>query len=346
MRILLTSDPEIPVPPLLYGGVQRLVDSLLHNLKSRGHKVGLVAHPESTSPADYFLPWQGQESQGILNTFRNTATLRRAIKTFQPDIIHSFSRLAYLLPCLSSSLPKIMSYGRVPSYYTTHWATKLASESLVFAACSNYIRDIGQQSGGNWTTIYNWVDIEKYTFQPKVCSDAPLVFLSRVERIKGAHTAIEIAKRSNKKLIIAGNYIETGESGKYWHEEVKPQIDGENIQYIGPVNDQQKDELLGQALAMVVPIEWDEPFGIVFAEALACGTPVISCPRGALPEIVRQGIDGFLINDIEEGCQAVEDISRLDRLNCRNRVEDCFSADAIISQYEQLYRKLCSQLVG
>ena len=130
-------------------------------------------------------------------------------------------------------------------------------------------------------------------------------FLSRVESIKGAHWAIEIARRTGHRLVIAGNHAESGAEGDYWRREIEPWIGRDGIEYVGPVDDAQKNKVLGEARAMVVPIQWDEPFGIVFAEALACGTPVISCPRGSLPEIVRQGVDGFLIKSIDEGCEAV-----------------------------------------
>ena len=340
MKILLTSDPEIPVPPELYGGVQRLVDSLLLGLRSRGHTVGLVAHPDSTSPADRFFPWRGTDSQNIIDTLGNISVLRKAIQGFQPDIVHSFSRLLYLFPFLTSSLPKVMSYGRSPSSRTVYWGSKLGRKSLVFAACSNHIRSQGEVNGGNWQTVYNWIDVNKYTFQPTISVDAPLVFLSRVDKIKGAHTAIEIAKRTGKKLLIAGNHDVTGKEALYWQSEIVPHLDKDGIEYIGAVDDQQKNDLLGKALAMVVPIEWDEPFGMVFAESLACGTPVISCPRGALPEIVRQGVDGFLIRSIEEGCLAVNRINEIQRSNCRQRSEEYFSAEVIISQYEKLYTKL------
>jgi glycosyltransferase involved in cell wall biosynthesis len=109
---------------------------------------------------------------------------------------------------------------------------------------------------------------------------------------------------------------------------------------VGPVNDRQKNELLGQAAAMVVPIEWNEPFGIVFIEALACGTPVISCARGALPEIVRDGVDGFLVTDAKEGAAAVEMLSSLDRTECRRRVESMFSSTVVARQYLSLYGEL------
>ncbi len=340
MKILITADPELPVPPKLYGGIERIVDLLITGLQNHGHEVGLVANAESTSTPSTFFPWQGRRSQNKLDTLQNILTLSLAVKQFDPDIVHSFSRIFYMLPILRSPLPKVMSYQRRPSNRTVRLAAKIAGNSLTFTGCSDSICKIGRSTGGTWQTIYNCVELEKYTFQSTISPDAPLVFLSRIEQIKGTHTAIKIAQQSGKKLIIAGNYLESGEAGRYWREEIKPHLDHDNIEYIGTVNDEQKNELLGQALAMIVPIEWDEPFGIVFAEALACGTPIISCPRGSLPEIVRQGVDGFLINSIEDGCEAVANITKLDRENCRDRAEKCFSAEVIVSQYEQLYANL------
>ncbi|MBD2593968.1 glycosyltransferase [Nostoc spongiaeforme FACHB-130] len=340
MKILLTADPELPVPPKLYGGIERIVDLLVTGLQARGHTVGLVAHADSTSPANKSFSWPGKRSQNKVDAVRNTITLRSAVQEFQPDIIHSFSRILYLLPLLPSRLPKIMSYQRNPSLRTTSWGGKLAQGSLTFTGCSDYICSIGRTAGGVWHPIHNCVEIEKYTFQPQVAPDAPLVFLSRVERIKGAHTAIAIAKKTGRKLLIAGNYSTTGEAGQYWEEEIVPHLGKEGIEYVGAVNDVQKNELLGKAAAMIVPIEWEEPFGIVFAEALACGTPVISCPRGALPEIVRQGIDGYLINSIDEAVAAVHQLSNIDRYQCRQRAEQCFSASVILDQYEKLYSSL------
>lgn len=343
MKILLTADPELPVPPSLYGGIERIVDLLITALKQRGHTVALVAHRDSDTSADRQFAWKGLRSQNKFDALQNTLTLQSAIQEFQPDLIHSFSRILYLLPLLRSPIPKIMSYQRYPSARTTSWAAKLAKDSLTFTGCSDYICRIGRKSGGVWQPIYNCVELEKYTFQPHVSADAPLVFLSRIEQIKGAHTAIAVARRTHRRLLIAGNYSTTGEAGKYWREEIEPHLGKDGIEYVGTVNDQQKNELLGQAAAMIVPIEWEEPFGIVFAEALTCGTPVISCPRGALPEIVRPGIDGFLINSVEEACQAVQQISQIERSRCRERVEQCFSASVIADQYEQLYRRLISQ---
>ncbi|BBD57368.1 putative glycosyl transferase [Nostoc sp. HK-01] len=344
MKILLTADPELPVPPKLYGGIERIVDLLVAGLQARGHTVGLVANADSTSPANKSFAWPGKRSQNKLDALQNTLTLWSAVQQFQPDIIHSFSRILYLLPLLSSDIPKVMSYQRNPSHRTTSWGVKLAKGSLTFTGCSNYICNIGRKAGGVWHTIHNCVELEKYTFQPKVAPDAPLVFLSRVERIKGAHTAITIAKKTGRSLIIAGNHGTTGETGKYWQEEIVPHLGKDGIEYVGTVNDTQKNELLGQAAAMIVPIEWEEPFGIVFAEALACGTPVISCPRGALPEIIRQSIDGYLINSIDEAVVAINSLPKLNRQDCRQRVEEFFSTNLIVSQYEQMYHSLATSI--
>ncbi|AVH62375.1 glycosyltransferase [Nostoc sp. 'Peltigera membranacea cyanobiont' N6] len=340
MRILLSSDPELPVPPKLYGGIERIVDLLATGLQIRGHSVGLVAHPDSTSKVTQFFPWRGKRSQDRFDTIQNTIRLWSIVQEFKPDLVHSFSRILYLLPLLGSQLPKVMSYQRYPTKRTTSWGAKLAQGTLTFTGCSDYICTLGKANGGIWHTIHNCVELEKYNFVPKVAEDAPLVFLSRVERIKGAHTAIAVAHKTGRRLIIAGNYSKTGEEGKYWQEEIVPNLGKNGIEYIGTVNDAQKNELLGQAAAMIVPIEWEEPFGIVFAEALACGTPVISSSRGALPEIVRQGIDGYLVNSFEEAVTTIEKLPNINRHNCRQRVEQCFSADVIVEQYEKLYQDI------
>ena len=340
MRILLTADPELPVPPKLYGGIERIIDLLITGLKNRGHTIGLVAHKDSTAKCDRLFPWWGARSQDKIDMMRNTYTLWQAIREFQPDLVHSYSRIFYLFPWLNSSLPKIMSYQREPSSRTVVWGSKLGKDSLTFTGCSEYICRHGRKVAGTWHSIHNCVELDKYTFQATVASDAPLVFLSRIEKIKGAHTAIEVAKKTGRRLLIAGNYSTVGEAGKYWQEVIVPHFDKDGIEYIGTVDDVQKNQLLGQAAAMIVPIEWEEPFGIVFAEALACGTPIISCPRGALPEIVRQGIEGYLINNLEEACNAVTILDQINRINCRQRVEQCFSASVIVNKYEELYSHL------
>lgn len=343
MNILITADPELPVPPQLYGGIERIIDALVRGLQNRGHRVGLVAHRDSTCPADRVFAWSGLRSQAHFDTVHNTWDLMQAVRQFQPDVIHSFSRLQYLLPLMPLPLPKIMSYQRQPTQRTVNWASRLGGTSLTFTGCSEHIAAQGRALGGNWQAVHNFIEPTLYHFQPTVSDDAPLVFLSRLERIKGVHTAIAAARQANRRLLIAGNRVNTPDGQHYWETEIAPYL-GNGVEYVGAVNDRQKNELLGQAAAMIVPIEWEEPFGIVFAEALACGTPVIACPRGALPEIVRPGVDGFLVNSVQDAVNAIAALPRLNRQHCRQRAEHYFSADAIVAQYEQLYQRQVEQI--
>ena len=337
MRILITADPEIPVPPIGYGGIERIVDALVRHFRAQGHAVGLVAHRESTSPADAVFAWPGASSRGRLNFLRNALALRRAVRTFQPDVLHSFSRLAYLLPVLRSPLPKVMSYQRHTGGRQLAWAARTAGATLRFTGCSEFICRMGRPAGGEWHAIPNFIEPAKIPFVPAVPADAPLVFLSRVESIKGPDLAIAIARGAGRRLEIAGNRATSGAEGEFWERSIAPHLGRDGIVHVGEVDDAKKAVLLGRAAALVVPVQWDEPFGIVFAEALAAGTPVISCARGALPEIVQPGRTGFLINTVEEGIAAVGRLATLDRAACRNAAETRFSVEACAARYLALY---------
>lgn len=347
MRIVVTADPEIEVPPKLYGGIERVVDGLVRRYRARGHQVCLVARPGSECPADAFHAWPGASSLSKTDSLRNSLALWRAVRAFRPDVIHSFSRIAYLTPLLRGRTPIVMSYQRDPTMRTVALAVKLAAPRVLsFTGCSEYIANLGRQAGGEWVGIPNFAEMDALKFSPAVAADAPLVFLSRVEHIKGAHWAIDIARRTGQRLIIAGNHSDTGPEGEYWREKIVPEIGHDGVEYVGAVNDAQKNKLLGEARAMIVPIQWNEPFGIVFAEALACGTPVISCPRGSLTEIVRPGIEGFLIRSVEEGCEAVGKLGTIDRAACRRRAEEAYSPDAVVSRYLDLYARVQAALAS
>jgi glycosyltransferase involved in cell wall biosynthesis len=340
VRVLLTADPYLAVPPKLYGGIERIVGLLIVELKKRGHIVGLVAHPESTAPVDYLRGWSGMVPQSTSDHVANVRTLLKATREFQPSIVHSFSRLAYLAPLLLRRLPKLMSYQRHTGGQPDLIAAALAGSSLQFTGCSAFIANMGRRAGGTWHAIPNFVDTGIFEFAPTVAADAPLVFLSRVEHIKGPHIAIAVAKKTGRRLLIAGNKADKGPDRDYWDNVIAPEIGRNGIEYVGPVDDATKIPLLRSAAAMIVPIQWDEPFGIVFAEALACGTPVISCARGALPDIVREGVEGFLIDGVEEGCRAVERLSTISRAQCRQRAEAEFSAEVVTARYQDIYQTM------
>ena len=340
MRVLLTADPGVPVPPKLYGGIERIIDGLAKELLRRGHQIGLVASGGSECTVDHFYPWPFTRPTTRSQHFQHLHFVLSTARSWKPDVVHSFSRLGYLIGALGAGFPGIMSYQRYTGGQRISWLTRLSGRRLSFTACSEFIASMGKRWGGDWRAIPNFVDTNFYNYRESVAADAPLVFLSRVERIKGVHHAIAIARQAGRSLMIAGNHAQDGPDGAYWRAEILPHVGRDGVSYVGPIGDAQKNELLGRAAALLVPIEWDEPFGIVFIEALACGTPVISCPRGALPEIVREGVEGFLIQDIAEGVRAVERISDISRRACRRRAEEAFSAPVVVDQYLRLYEEM------
>lgn len=342
MRLLLTCDPLIPVPPAGYGGIERIVDALIRHYRAAGHQVALLAHPDSTAPVDARFAWTDLRISGTAATLRNALALRRAVRAFRPDVVHSFSRLAYVLPTLATRQPVVMSYQRHTGGRQIAWAARLGGRTLRFTGCSEFICGMGRPHGGVWEAVPNFIELEKLDFVPRVPADAPLVFLSRVDDIKGPDLAIAIARGAGRRLLIAGNRATTGPQAEFFRREIEPHLGRDGVEWIGEVDDVRKNELLGRAAAMIVPIRWNEPFGIVFAEALACGTPVITCARGALPEIVQPGRTGFFITGVEDGIAAVHRLGELDRAACRRDAEQRFSLGVVAPRYLGIYRQLSS----
>jgi glycosyltransferase involved in cell wall biosynthesis len=340
MRILLTADPMIPVPPVGYGGIERIVDALARTYMVRGHAVALMAHPGSTCPASERFAWVDPKGTGRIASARNSAALVGAARRFRPDLVHSFSRLGYLLPLLPLALPKVMSYQRHTGGRQISVASRVGGRSIRFTGCSEFISAMGRASGGIWSAIPNFVEMDRITFAARVPDDAPLLFLSRVESIKGPDVAIDIALASGRRLVIAGNRADSGHERAFWDERIAPRLGRDGIEWVGEVNDAQKNELLGRAAALVVPIQWDEPFGIVFAEALAAGTPVITCRRGATPEIIDPGRTGFFITDAREGADAVRRLPGIDRAACRQAAAERFSREVCASAYLSLFKEM------
>ena len=336
MHVALTCDPEIPVPPKLYGGIERIVDMLARGLVARGHTVTLFAHPDSAT-AGRLLPWPGSSSQSKADTIRNAATLARHVATDRFDLVHSFSRIAYMLPILPLRLPKLMTYQREISRRSVELGQKLSRGTLQFSAISRFMMQPVSDVGA-WHMVPNGVPMATYMPRREVALDAPLVFLGRIEEIKGPHLAIEVSRRTGITLVIAGNI--PSEYQGWFDAKIAPHIDGEQIRYIGPVDDMQKNALLGAARAFLMPILWEEPFGIVMAEAMACGTPVIGLRRGAVPEVVADGETGYVVDTVDEMVAAVGRIGALDRASVRARAELMFSDEAVVRSYLGIYERM------
>jgi len=345
LRIVLTVDPYIPVPPRLYGGIERAVDVLVRGLVAHGHAVTLLAHPDSRTPArlrPYGRPPHQSRAARLGELWQVWSMLGSLAAS--ADVVHSFGRLAGLLPILPRrGLPKIQSYQRAIPWRGVRRAAALGGDSVAFTGCSTalYSAPPTGQAPGRWSTIYNPVSLGQYTPVLSVAPDAPLVFLGRVQPQKGPHDAIAIARAAGRRLILAGN-VEAEDRG-YFEREIAPWLDGTTIRHVGPVDDAAKNALLGGAAAMLMPIGFDEPFGIVMAEAMACGTPVIAFRRGSVPEVVHDGVHGFVCRTVEEAAAAVGRLGRLDRAVVRRDCEARFGDGVIVAAYERLYDEMLTR---
>jgi len=338
MRILLIADPYIVVPPRFYGGIERVVADLADEYHRRGHSVTLWGAPGSGTAATRWL--FGREGEWTRwSNFRNTVHVgtRLAASMAHYDVVHNFGRLAYLWSIMPARVRKLQTYMRRVNPRNMRLARQLQARDLHFTAVSRAIRATGAPGGGTWHVVYNSAEPSRYQFVSSVPADAPLVFLGRFERCKGAHSAIEVARRANRTLLLAGTQSTLPEEQHYFETEVKPLIDGRLVQFVGPVDDQAKQRLLGQSAALLLPVEWEEPFPVVLPEALMCGTPVVSFRRGGNPEGIIHGETGYVCDSVEEMTDAVGRVGSLSRAACRADGERRFSTRAIADAYLRVY---------
>jgi glycosyltransferase involved in cell wall biosynthesis len=335
MRIGLIAPPWVPVPPIGYGGTEGVVDRLARGLQSAGEDVVLFTTGDSTCPVPRrWVYEQPQEPMGI-----DVAEARHLARAYQAladcDVIHDHTLLGpFIAP---GDLPVVTTHHGpfTPEFREIYGA--VASRASIIAISRSQRAEAPELPIA--AVIHHGIDPE--AFPVGTGGGGYLLFLGRMAPEKGAHRAIEVARRAGLPLVIAAKMRDPEELG-YFSECVKPHL-GPAIEYVGEVHQDDKLALLGGARALLNPITWAEPFGLVMVEALACGTPVLTFPNGAAPEIIEHGRTGWWCQDVDGMAAAARQIDLLDRADCRAAVEGHFSSRRMVDEHLVVYRSILQE---
>jgi glycosyltransferase involved in cell wall biosynthesis len=338
LRIAQVAPLYESVPPRLYGGTERVVAYLTDELVRRGHEVTLFASGDSTVAANIESTHPAALRATGLVQWGSSLHLPMLSEVFGSaqrfDVIHChldywsfpFARLT-ATPCLTTL------HGRL-DIKELHDVYRYYSDTPVVSISDAQREPLPEL---NWLgTVHHGLPPDQLTFHPS--PGKYLAFLGRIAPEKRPDLAIEVARRAGLPLRIAAKVDDVDR--KYFEATIRPLLDARDIEFIGEISERQKSEFLGNAIALLFPVDWPEPFGLVMIEALACGTPVIARPCGSVAEVLRDGATGFMASSIDGLVQAVQRIASISRQNCRAEFETRFTADVMAANYERLYYQL------
>ena len=338
LRIGMIAPPWFELPPRGYGGTEAVVAALVDQLVARGHEVTLVASGERRTRAQrhvrvYDEPPSHLLGSSVMPEVVLAAEAARSLDERELDIVHDNSAAGPLL-ARSRAIPTLVTmHGPVTGDNGDYYRRLGSSVDLV--AISDAQRR--QAPDLNWVgTVHNAIDVPSFPFRPD--KEDHVLWIGRFSPDKGAHLAIEAARRAGRRIVLAGKLNETAER-EYFADAVRPLL-GRDAEYVGEADASVKRELFASAACLVFPIQWEEPFGMVMAEALACGTPVVATPRGSVPEIVRHGETGFVVDGLDALAQAIQRAGDLDPAACRRDAETRFDLPVMAEGYERVYRVL------
>jgi len=341
LDIAVIAPPWLPVPPTGYGGIEALIADMVAGLSARGHRVTVVSAglpEEGVVPAVTTLPTSDQARIDVIGTempaVAHAAEALTTVEELRPDIVHdhttAFGLGAAGLPC--------------PVVVTAH--------GPVVGDLARYLRAVGRHCSPvaisetqrrkapavPWhATVHNGLVLDPIPFRDRP-DGHHVAFLGRMSPDKGVHLAIDLARRAGRRIVVAGKCNEPEELC-YFEEMVRPRLRDDD-EWLGEVAGEAKYQLLGGAACLLFPLQWDEPFGLVMIEAMACGTPVLSLARGAVPEVVADGLTGFIRTDPDELVPCLDRLDEISRAACREHVADSFSIDRTVEGYERVFRSL------
>jgi glycosyltransferase involved in cell wall biosynthesis len=343
MRVALLAPPWIPIPPPGYGGIELVVAELAGGLVRQGHDVALLAAPGSCSDAEVVTLLEDTHPDSIGDTMVDVDHVGRALAVIDDaaargrpfQIVHDHS--GYTLVAMADRVD-------VPVLHTMHGP--FTDDSSTFyrrhagkvwlSALSRAQLDAGPEGLRTVGAIPNPINVRAWPFAPD--KDDYLLWMGRMDTGKGPHRAIAAAREAGMPLVVAGP-VQPGQQ-EFFEREVEPHIDGRAVRYVEEVGGKDKRDLFAGAAALLMPIRWPEPFGMVMVEAMACGTPVIAFPEGSAPEVVRDGTSGFIVDDEAAMADAVGRLGELDPARVRGWVEEQFDTDVVTRAYEGAYRQV------
>jgi len=341
MRIGFIAPPFISVPPKNYGGTELFIAQLAEGLKKHGIDSIVYTNADSTvsvekrwlyEPAEW--PIKSDIYSFIKEINHTSWAMRDAASACDVLHVHSACALTY------------SGFIKAPIVCTLHGPHEPKLSDLyrqfpdVSYICISRFQ-CAQESMPHRRIIHHGIDLASYDLKEE--KQPYLSFIGRIAPIKGVHVAITVAKSAGVPLKIAGDIQPAYR--EYFERKIKPEIDGDFIQYIGVADLKAKNELLGNSMAMLFPIQWNEPFGLVMVEAMACGTPVLALRGGSVPEIVKDGVSGYVCRSVRELAQRVKQLN-FKPTHLRAYVAENFSLDRMVREYEQAYKDAIAPTAG
>jgi glycosyltransferase involved in cell wall biosynthesis len=344
MRIAQISPLTEAVPPKLYGGTERVISWLTDELVSLGHEVSLFASGDSATTAKLEPMWpRALRLDGSVrdpNALHMTMIERVCRRADEFDILHF--HLDYYPFSLMLRQP-------TPFVTTLHGRLDLPELQPVFETFSSVPVVSISNSQRRPIRAARWVGtvhhgVPRNLLVPQSQTPSYLAFLGRISPEKRVDRAVRIAERCGLPLKVAAKIDQLDID--YFNDDIRDLFNKQHVEFIGEISDAQKSRFLGRAMALIVPIDWPEPFGLVMIEAMACGTPVIAYNRGSVPEIVEDGLTGFIVEDETSAVAAVRNISKLSRTAIRQRFDERFTASRMAHEYLEIYRQVCRIKTG
>ncbi|HXP54481.1 MAG TPA: glycosyltransferase family 4 protein [Streptosporangiaceae bacterium] len=333
LRIAFVTPPWFDVPPQAYGGIELMAGDLIDALVDRGHDVTLVGAGCNGTRAHFLRTFEHAPSRRLgepMPEIVHTAWAGRYLEGLDVDVIHDHT-LAGPLAAPGRKAPTVVTaHGPVTGETGTYY--EKISPDVCLVAISDAQRRLGPQIawGG---TVHNAISVAEFTFRPD--KDNYVLFLGRFSPDKGAHLAIDAAREAGRPILLAGKLQEPVELA-YFRAEIAPRL-GEDARFVGEADRWTKQKLAGRAHCLIFPVCWDEPFGMVMIEAMACGTPVVALNRGSVPEVVADGVTGFILDDPAGLPAAIRKAADLDPVACRRHVERNFDVTVMAEGYERVY---------